>query len=149
MMKLKIGELAKRSGCLVETIRFYEKEGLLPQTVRSLGNFRLYGEEHAERLQFIRHCRSLDMTLDEIRDLLKFRDAPQDNCSEVNLLLDKHIGHVADRIKELKALEKQLKNLRSLCQTSEAGKDCGILQNLATTEGSSTKNLGSHGGGCH
>ncbi|MFA6972800.1 MAG: Cd(II)/Pb(II)-responsive transcriptional regulator [Gallionella sp.] len=148
-MELKIGELAKRSGCLVETIRFYEKEGLLPHAARSQGNFRLYGEEHSERLQFIRHCRSLDMTLDEIRDLLKFRDVPQDNCSEVNLLLDKHIGHVADRITELKALEKQLKNLRGLCQTSEAGKDCGILQNLATTEGFEATNLGSHGGGCH
>lgn len=148
-MELKIGELAKRSGCLVETIRFYEKEGLLPQTVRSRGNFRLYGEEHAERLQFIRHCRSLDMTLDEIRDLLKFRDAPQDNCAEVNLLLDKHIAHVAQRIEELKVLEKQLISLRKLCQTPEAGKDCRILQNLAATEGTMAKNIGSHGGGCH
>ena len=148
-MELKIGELAKRSGCLVETIRFYEKQGLLPLTARSQGNFRLYGEEHAERLQLIRHCRSLDMTLDEIRDLLKFKDAPQDNCSEVNLLLDKHIGHVAHRIQELKVLEKQLISLRQLCQTPEAGKDCRILQNLATAEGTTAKNIGSHGGGCH
>jgi Cd(II)/Pb(II)-responsive transcriptional regulator len=148
-MELKIGELAKRSGCLVETIRYYEKQGLLPHATRSQGNFRLYGAAHAERLQFIRHCRSLDMTLDEIRNLLQFRDAPEDNCSEVNNLLDKHIGHVAQRIKELKALETQLKALRNLCQTTQATKDCGILQNLATAEALPVKNLGSHGSGCH
>lgn len=148
-MELKIGELAKRSGCLVETIRYYEKQGLLPHAARSQGNFRLYGAAHAERLQFIRHCRSLDMTLDEIRKLLQFRDAPEDNCSEVNILLDKHIEHVAHRIKELKVLETQLKVLRNLCQSTRATKDCGILQNLATAEDRPVKNLGSHGSGCH
>ncbi|MFZ6711833.1 Cd(II)/Pb(II)-responsive transcriptional regulator [Undibacterium sp. TC9W] len=148
-MELKIGELAKRSGCLVETIRYYEKEGLLPQASRSQGNFRLYGEMHAERLQFIRHCRSLDMTLDEIRQLLQFRDAPEDNCSEVNALLDKHIEHVALRIRELKGLESQLKSLRKLCTSAQATKDCGILQNLGTAEEHPVRNLGSHGSGCH
>ncbi|MES2047402.1 MAG: Cd(II)/Pb(II)-responsive transcriptional regulator [Pseudomonadota bacterium] len=148
-MELKIGELAKRSGCLVETIRYYEKAGLLPHAARSQGNFRLYNADHAERLQFIRHCRSLDMTLDEIRRLLQFRDAPETNCAEVNLLLDKHIGHVAHRIKELKALETQLRALRNRCQATQASKDCGILQSLATTDTLSVKKLASHGGGCH
>ncbi|MBY0574722.1 MAG: Cd(II)/Pb(II)-responsive transcriptional regulator [Undibacterium sp.] len=148
-MELKIGELAKRSGCQVETIRFYEKEGLLPSAVRSQANYRLYNESHAERLRFIRHCRSLDMTLDEIRDLLKFKDTPQDNCSEVNFILDKHIGHVAHRIKELKVLEKQLISLRKLCQAPEAAKDCGILQNLSNAQTATAKNLGTHGGNCH
>lgn len=148
-MDLKIGELAKRSGCLVETIRFYEKKGLLPPTIRSEGNFRLYGEMHAERLQFIRHCRSLDMSLDEIRDLLRFRDAPEDNCIAVNALLDKHIEHVALRIKELKALETQLHSLRQLCQTVQSRKDCRILQSLAQADSSPVKKRGSHSGGCH
>jgi Cd(II)/Pb(II)-responsive transcriptional regulator len=148
-MELKIGELAKRSGCQVETIRFYEKEGLLPPAIRSQGNYRLYGESHAERLLFIRHCRSLDMTLHEIRQLLLFKDAPQETCTEVNQILDKHIDHVAHRIHELTELQKQLSQLRSLCDNPTAGKDCGILHNLATTEGLSSKNLGSHGGGCH
>ena len=67
---LKIGELAKRTGCPVETIRYYEREALLAAPRRSEGNYRLYDDAHAERLQFIRHCRSLDMTLDEIRSLL-------------------------------------------------------------------------------
>lgn len=147
--RLKIGELAKRAGCSVETIRYYEREGLLPAPARSAGNYRLYGGAHINRLQFIRHCRSLDMTLDEIRTLLKFRDTPEDDCSEVNTLLDKHIGHVAHRIVELKLLQTQLKTLRSFCHSAQATKDCGILQSLSNKEGSIPKNLGTHGGGCH
>ena len=67
---MKIGELAKITDCQVETIRYYEREGLLPQAPRSESNYRIYGAEHTERLGFIRHCRSLDMTLEEIRVLL-------------------------------------------------------------------------------
>jgi Cd(II)/Pb(II)-responsive transcriptional regulator len=134
---LKIGELAKRTGCLVETIRYYEREGLLLEPARSGGNYRLYTNVHVERLQFIRHCRSLDMTLEEIRDLLRFRDAPDENCSEVNAFLDEHIERVANRIKELKLLQKNLRGLRNLCQQTRATKDCRILQSL----GSSTKSL--------
>lgn len=147
--QLKIGELAERTGCLVETIRYYERKGLLPVPARSEGNYRLYSDAHAERLQFIRHCRSLDMTLDEIRILLGFRDAPDENCGEVNLLLDKHIGHVADRINELTRLQCQLHELRKMCATSQAAKDCGILHGLAGAEDGPAKNLGTHGGGCH
>ena len=129
---LKIGELAKRTGALVETIRYYEREGLLPEPVRSEGNYRVYSDTDLERLQFIRHCRSLDMTLEEIRDLLRFRDAPEGNCGEVNALLDEHIEHVTKRIKELKLLQKNLRGLRNLCQQAQASKDCRILQSLAT-----------------
>lgn len=145
---LKIGELAKRTGALVETIRYYEREGLLPAAARSDGNYRLYGTPHLERLQFIRHCRSLDMTLDEIRSLLRFRDAPEENCGAVNDLLDKHIGHVATRIVELQALEKQLKTLRGLCRRAQAAKDCGILQNLGNADDCVPSSLGTHGKGC-
>jgi Cd(II)/Pb(II)-responsive transcriptional regulator len=149
MSSLKIGDLAKRTGCQVETIRFYEQEGLLPTPVRSHSNYRLYGEAHVERLQFIRHCRSLDMTLDEIRSLLRFRDAPEDNCGEVNLLLDEHIGHVARRIAELQSLQTQLQTLRSQCHSLQASKNCGILQSLAKTESGVPVNLGSHSRKCH
>ena len=128
---LKIGKLAKRTGSQVETIRYYEREGLLPAPARSEGNYRLYGSSHSERLQFIRHCRSLDMTLDEIRSLLAFRDAPEESCSAVNLLLDKHIEDVAQRIRELQALQTQLNALRSRCRSVHAAKDCEILQTLA------------------
>lgn len=130
---MKIGELAKATGSLVENIRFYEREGLLPQAERTEGNYRIYGQDHAERLAFIRNCRNLDMTLNEIRALLRFKGAPTENCGEVNALLDEHIGHVADRIRELKALEKNLKALRLQCQAANASKDCGILQGLSDT----------------
>lgn len=127
----KIGDIALRTGTQVETIRYYEREGLLPAPPRSEGNYRLYDEAHAERLTFIRHCRSLDMTLDEIRVLLKSRDAPDQNCGEANALLDRHIGHVAERIDDLQRLEKRLKELRRLCRRAQAAKDCGILNELA------------------
>ena len=132
---IKIGELAKRTNCHVETIRYYEREGLLPMPARTTANYRLYGEGHVERLLLIRHCRSLDMTLDEIRTLLTFQDAPKENCNKVNALLDAHIGHVAARIAELKALEKQLQGLRRLCNATRAAKHCGILNDLAIESG--------------
>jgi len=150
MDTLKIGELASRADCPVETIRYYEKEGLLPAPTRSDANYRLYGERHVERLQFIRHCRSLDMTLDEVRELLRLRDAPEENCQEVNALLDKHIGHVARRIEQLRGLQQQLQVLRAQCGNERSTADCGILQGLANLpDDARPANLGSHGGGCH
>ena len=77
-----------------------------------------------------RHCPSLDMTLDEIRLLLRFKDAPQAECGQVNTLLDEHIGHVASRIRELRQLEKQLKALREQCVSVRAAAHCGILNEL-------------------
>lgn len=128
---MKIGELANATGTQIETIRYYERVGLLPTPARTEGNFRVYTEEHARRLTFIRHCRSLDMTLDEIRRLLRLKDAPEENCSDVNVLLDSHIGHVAERIRELRALEKQLKSLRNRCGETEVAARCGILSELS------------------
>lgn len=128
---MKIGELALAAQTQVDTIRYYEREGLLPKAPRSEGNYRIYGPEHVERLAFVRHCRSLDMTLDEIRVLLRFKDAPQAECGEVNALLDEHIGHVAARIRELRQLEKQLKALREQCVGVRDAEHCGILNELA------------------
>jgi Cd(II)/Pb(II)-responsive transcriptional regulator len=127
---MRIGNLAEATGTPVETIRFYEREGLLPAAQRSDNNYRLYTATHAERLAFIRQCRNLDMALDEIRSLLRLRDAPSADCGEVNALLDEHIGHVAQRIRELRALEKQLKVLRARCAAPQAIDDCGILSGL-------------------
>ncbi|MCW7538606.1 Cd(II)/Pb(II)-responsive transcriptional regulator [Aquabacterium sp. A7-Y] len=127
---MKIGELARATATSAETIRFYEREGLLPAPARSEGNYRIYTAAHGERLAFIRHCRSLDMTLDEIRVLLRFKDAPGESCGQVNELLDQHIGHVARRIAELRALQGQLKALRTLCREVHAAEDCGILHRL-------------------
>ncbi|WP_029001436.1 Cd(II)/Pb(II)-responsive transcriptional regulator [Azohydromonas australica] len=128
---MKISELASATGTPVETIRYYEREGLLAAPERADNNYRVYGPAHVERLAFVRHCRNLDMTLDEIRVLLRYKDAPQAHCGEVNALLDEHIGHVAQRIRELRSLEKALKELRRQCGQSQPARDCGILQELS------------------
>lgn len=128
---LKIGELAERTSCQVETIRYYERIGMLAPPTRSSNNYRSYGDGHVERLLFIRHCRTLDMTLDEVRILLNFRDRPDDDCDGVNELLDKHIGHVVERIASLAALERQLRELRGQCRAADTSKACGILHALA------------------
>ncbi len=128
---MKIGELASTTTTPVETIRYYEREGLLHQPPRSESNYRIYGPAHAERLAFVRHCRTLDMTLDEIRVLLRFKDEPHAPCGEVNALLDERIGHVAQRIGELRQLERQLKALRAQCAGVHEAAACGILNGLA------------------
>src|SRR5579871_926285 len=127
---MTIGELARRTECGIETVRYYEHQGLLPKPGRTSGNFRRYGQEYVELLSFIRHCRSLDMALNEIRILLRFRSASDKNCGEVNALLDTHIGHVEERIAELQSLESQLKELRNKCSSGTSAEHCGILQGL-------------------
>ena len=147
-MVMKIGELAQATGTPVETIRFYEREQLLPAPARTLSNYRVYDAAQVDRLAFIRHCRSLDMTLDEIRVLLRFKDAPHETCGIVNELLDKHIGHVAERIRELQALERHLKSLREQCGQEQAAADCGILNELSDlSRGQRTRTRGA-GQGC-
>lgn len=128
---MKIGELSAASSTPIETIRYYEREALLPPPARTQGNFRVYEPRHLERLQFIRYCRGLDMSLDEVRALLKVRDDPAQDCGDVNALLDEHIGHVSTRIRELRSLEKQLKELRQRCGASRPADRCGILAGLA------------------
>lgn len=127
---MKISELAIQTSTQVETIRYYEREGLLADPGRSESNYRIYEDEHAQRLSFIRHCRSLDMTLDEIRVLLRFKDTPTGDCRDVNELLDAHIEHVAQRIRELCQLEVQLKGLRETCRGVQDAQHCGILNEL-------------------
>ena len=95
------------------------------------------------------------MTLDEVRTLLHFKDVPEENCARVNGLLDTHVGHVVQRIKELKALEKELRALRLQCANSQPAADCGILEGLeqasrqappATGRGKPGHVHGAHGG---
>ena len=130
---MKIGELARQAGTNPETIRYYEREGLLQKAGRSDGNYRIYSSAHLSRLNFIRRCRNLDMTLDEIHTLLHYKDAPQENCGEVNRLLDEHIEHVARRITELRALESELQRLRDNCNDETRAASCGILNGLSET----------------
>ncbi|MFU5347818.1 Cd(II)/Pb(II)-responsive transcriptional regulator [Pseudomonas aeruginosa] len=128
---MRIGELGKKADCLVQTVRFYESEGLLPEPARSEGNFRLYDEVHLQRLLFIRRCRAKDMKLDEIRQLLNLRDRPELGCGEVNALVDAHIAQVRTKMKELRALERELMDLRRSCDSARTSRECGILNSLA------------------
>ena len=132
---MKIGELSNASATPVETIRFYEREALLPAPQRTESNYRVYTQAHADRLAFIRQCRNLDMTLDEVRVLLRFRDAPKADCGEVDRLLDEHIGHVAQRIRELHQLERELRALRAQCAAPHAMARCGILNGIEESAG--------------
>ncbi len=127
----RIGDLATRLTVSVETIRYYEREGLLPKADRSEGNYRLYSDQHRERLEFILHCRALDMTHEEIRSLLRLRDSPELGCAEVNAVLDEHIEHVAERLRALRTLQAELKTIRARCDSPSTSKECGILHELA------------------
>lgn len=128
---MKIGELAQVAQCTVETVRYYEKEGLLATAARTVGNFRVYGPAHVERLRLVRNCRALDMSHAEIHALLRLADGPADDCSAVNAVFDQHIAHVDERIRELAQLKVQLAALRERCGSDQAVEACGILQGLA------------------
>ncbi len=139
---MKIGELAQMAQCTVETVRYYEKEGLLSAPARTSGNYRSYDQSHLERLRFIRNCRALAMTHEEIHTLLGLMFRHDDDCASVNQLLDQHIAHVDVRIAELLQLKEQLGILRQRCQNRQSVDTCGILRGLAEMEG--TQKPGRH-----
>jgi Cd(II)/Pb(II)-responsive transcriptional regulator len=114
----------------VETIRYYEKYGLLPPPARRDNGYRSYGAPHLERLTFIRHCRALDISLAEIKRLLDFLDQPSAECGDVDRLIDAQLIRVRTRIESLCALERQLTVLRSCCAIPHTAADCGILREL-------------------
>lgn len=133
-MKVKIGELAKKTGCQVVTIRYYEKEGLLRKPDRSGGNYRLYDDKDIERLKFIRHCRKHDMKLAEIRNLLSYRDNSTKNCTWVSELIDTHINNVEAQIQSLMGLKTYLRKLRTKCAGGNSADSCGIMKSLNNME---------------
>jgi Cd(II)/Pb(II)-responsive transcriptional regulator len=128
---MKIGELAAAAACDVQTVRFYEREGLLEEPARTASGYRTYNQRHLSRLNFIRHCRSLDIPLPEVRQLLEFAAAPDQSCAQVNELLDGHIGLVKSRIAALRSLEKQLVALRKTCD-GDTSHPCAILESFVT-----------------
>jgi Cd(II)/Pb(II)-responsive transcriptional regulator len=127
---MRIGELAKETSCDIETIRYYEKTGLLEEPARNSSGYRNYDTVHLERLQFIRHCRSLQLGLPEIRVLLDLKSNPSAGCQSVDELLDGHLLRVREQMKSLQILEQQLVLLREQCQGPHSVAHCGILQNL-------------------
>lgn len=128
---MRIGELAAQAGVDVQTIRYYEKEGLMAEPHRAESGYRQYRREHLETLQFIRHCRSLDISLAEVRTLLDFREHPERTCADVDRLIAKHIEQLHQRISQMQQLEQQLKVLQLRCGEQRTAAECGILQSLS------------------
>ncbi|MDA8128400.1 MAG: Cd(II)/Pb(II)-responsive transcriptional regulator [Betaproteobacteria bacterium] len=127
---MRIGELGKATGVDRETIRYYERTGMLPAAARLANGYRAYGAVHLERLAFIRHCRALDMPLVDVRLLLDFLDRPRNDCADVNRLIDAQLVRVRARLKSMRALGRQLEQLRGRCNAKHATTDCGILHEL-------------------
>lgn len=127
---MRIGELGRTTGVDIDTIRYYEKQGLLPLPERMPNGYRAYGAAHLERLAFIRHCRALDMPLAEIKRLLDFVAHPEADCGDINRLIDEQLKRVRARLESMRALEKQLAALRARCEAGHTAADCGILHEL-------------------
>lgn len=129
---MKIGEISKATGIPVETIRYYEKIGLVPEPERQASGYRHYRQSHLDRLLFIRRCRNLDMAQDEIRELIRLADQPDADCSEVDALLARHLSHVRERLRELASLEDTLEQLQKACSEGRTVSECGILGGLTS-----------------
>lgn len=127
---MQIKALSAATGVDVETIRYYEREGLLPAPPRQANGYRDYGLPQLERLAFVRHCRALDMPLADVRQLLAALDAPGPECGDINTLIDQHLARVRARLASLRALEKQLRRLRTACSGAPGDQGCGILHEL-------------------
>ena len=126
-----IKDLATLSGLSTDTIRFYEKrKPLLHPSFRGDNNYRYYDENILKRIIFIKRCRSLDLSLNEIERLIELEQNPQQSCHEVNNMIDLHIQQTTDKIKELKNFKTQLQSLRSSCNQSNQIMDCEILKRL-------------------
>ena len=127
---MKIGQLAKVSGCSIQTIRYYEKEGLLNPPSRSEGNFRLYNEKDLKELEFVKHCRSLDIPLSDIKTLLELKNRPEESCSSINNLIANQLDLVNKRIRELRALKSELQIMKKACSSDNTVERCGIMRTL-------------------
>ena len=129
---MRIGQLADKSGSSVQTIRYYEKEGLMPAISRTEGNFRVYDSNALQQLLFIRQCRQLGISIEEIRKLAELKVSPGTCCDEVYRLVDDHIQTSSESIRDLKQLKKELGALRETCSTGRSVENCGILKSLST-----------------
>ena len=125
-----IGWLSSQTNCKVQTIRYYEQIGLMPNPPRSAGNRRLYGNEHAERLAFIRHSRQLGFPLDAIRELLSLGDHPDQSCDVADGIAKAQLREVESRIERLQALKVELKRMVKQCRGGRIS-DCRVINVLA------------------
>ncbi len=123
------GVLSKRTGCNIETVRYYERVGLMPDPERSEGGHRLYAEEHVRRLQFIRRCRELGFTVADIRALLNLVDRRDYTCAEVRDITIAHVDEVRRKIEDLRRLEVTMSGMIKECDGG-AVPECPIIDAL-------------------
>lgn len=127
---LNIGALGKATGTKVETIRWYERVGLLPAPERTAGNYRAYGEAHLGRLSFIRRARDLGFSLEQIRALLDLAEDRERSCDAVDVIAREHLGEVDRKIADLQALRLELNFLIGQCRHGNIA-ECRIIEALA------------------
>ena len=126
---MKIGELSKATGTNIETIRYYERIGLLPAPARTDANYRSYGDAHRARMRFVRHSRELGFTIDEIRSLLDLSDHPERDCADADRIATAHLAQVEDKIAQLSTLREELARIVGRCRGGLAG-DCRVIEAL-------------------
>lgn len=125
-----IGDLAKSTETKVETIRYYERIGILPAPKRTAGNYRSYGPGHLGRLSFIRRARDLGFSLEEVRHLLSLSDQKNRSCSSVDAVARKHLSDVERKIADLRALRRELGSIIDRCGRGTIA-DCRIIEALS------------------
>ena len=130
MNSLKTGELARQAGVNVETLRFYEREGLLPEPPRRTSGYREYPPDTVQRIRFIQRAKELGFTLREIKGLLELRVDPDTTCAELRDQATEKVGDVKQKIADLKAIERALRKLINTCSGSGPVDDCPILKHL-------------------
>ncbi len=126
---IKRGALAKQLGCSLETIRYYEGIGIMPEPMRTQSGHRLYGREEQERLRFILRCRELGFSIQELRRLLSMVDSDHFTCGEVHELTQEYLQSVSEKIADLRKLEHTLKAISMECAGGDAP-DCPIIEAL-------------------
>ncbi len=126
---LAIGTLSKRTGCNIETIRYYERTALLPAPARSPGGYRLYGAAHLKRLAFIRRARTLGFSIEEVRTLLDLADHRRRPCAEARIVAAAHLDDVRAKIADLKVMERVLKETVARCSEG-TGSHCPLIEAL-------------------
>jgi DNA-binding transcriptional MerR regulator len=131
-MSLTIGEISKAVGIKVVTIRYYEGIGLLPAPGRTQGNYRAYGPDHLRRLSFIRRSRDLGFTINEVRALLDLADQRDRDCGAVDQIAREHLVEVERKIADLKALERELRDVIGQCRHGTVA-ECRIIEALSPT----------------
>jgi MerR family mercuric resistance operon transcriptional regulator len=130
---VQIGQLAARTGILVETIRYYERVGLIPGAPRSTSGYRIYRAEHQRRLVFVRRCRDLGFSIQEIKSLIALADQREQPCATVTSIAKQHLADVRAKRADLDRLEQALNALIVSCD-SERVADCKILEALARAD---------------